>query len=260
MNRQRVLVTGGTSGIGRAVAEAMLKQGARVVVGSLGNDSDRMALKRLQAQGECHQVVGDLSEVGVPKRVVREAAQLLGGLDTLVNNAGTFADVDFLDIDETHFARTFDLNVRGYFFAAQEFARQIRQGEPRTFDASIICMGSTNSLQAEKGGVLYDTSKGAVLMLVRSLAVTLSDFGIRVNGIGPGIIKTPLTSNGHADLPDVVNGLQAQIPVGRIGEAEDVAGAAVFLASKAARYITGQMLYVDGGIVAQQMTWSLPTA
>jgi glucose 1-dehydrogenase len=149
------------------------------------------------------------------------------------------------------FDRTFALNVKGYLFAAQAFARQVAPGRE---NASIICVGSTNSMAAEKNSVVYDTSKGAVLMLVKSLAVTLAERGIRVNGLGPGIVETPLTAAGLA-APGVRKALERQIPLGRVGRPDDIGGAAVFLASPAARYITGQMLFVDGGILANQMSW-----
>lgn len=153
------------------------------------------------------------------------------------------------------FDRAFDLNVKGYLFAAQAFAGQVA---PDQKGASIICVGSTNSLVAEKNSVIYDSTKGAVLMMVRSLAVSLAGRGIRVNGIGPGIVETPLTGPG-LEKPGVRSRLSGQIPLGKIGKPEDIAGAAVFLASPRASYITGQMLYIDGGIVASQMSWEDPT-
>jgi NAD(P)-dependent dehydrogenase (short-subunit alcohol dehydrogenase family) len=207
-------------------------------------------LQRLTALGECHFVCADLSTIDGARAVVRRAGELLGGLDCLVNNAGTCIEAPFDAYNEDDYTRTIDLNVRGYFFASQEFACLVGR---RAFEASIICIGSTNSLQAEIGHVAYDTSKGAVLMMVRSMAVGLAGQGIRVNGIGPGLIKTQLTDYGLRSQPDVAERIRRQIPAGRIGDPDDVGGATVFLASAAARYITGQMLYVDGGIMAQQM-------
>jgi NAD(P)-dependent dehydrogenase (short-subunit alcohol dehydrogenase family) len=200
---------------------------------------------------ECHFVQADLSKVDGVRRLIVEAHSRLGRIDTLVNNAGTFQDVEFADLEEANFDRTFNLNVKGYLFAAQAFAERVADGQT---DASIVCVGSTNSLAAEKNSVVYDASKGAVLMLVRSLAVTLAARGIRVNGIGPGIVETPLTARGLA-APGVRQALEAQIPLGRIARPEDIGEAAVFLASPGARYITGQMLYIDGGILANQMSW-----
>jgi len=249
----RVCVTGSTHGIGYAIARRFAQAGARLVINS--HEADERALSALAALTECHFVQADLSQATEAQRLVESAAERLGGLDTLVCNAGTFADGPFDALDEAAFDRTFDLNVKGYVFSAQAFARVL---EPGQANPSIICIGSTNSRAAEKNSVLYDTSKGAILMMVRSLAVTLAERGIRVNGLGPGIIETPLTRAG-LDAGDTRAVLARQIPLGRVGAAEDIGGAAVFLASPEAGYITGQMLYIDGGVLASQMSWEDPT-
>lgn len=253
MDRPCVCITGSTHGIGRGIAEAFARAGARLVINS--HLPDAAAQRDLSAQTECHFVQADLSTVEGARQFVNEAHARLGRLDTLVNNAGSFRDTDFADLDQKRFDDTFNLNVRGYLFAAQAFAALVQPGQA---NASIVCVGSTNSLAAEKNSVIYDSSKGAVLMLIRSLAVTLAPRGIRVNGIGPGIIDTPLTSAGLA-APGVRDALLAQIPLGKIGQPVDIGGAAVFLASPQASYITGQMLYIDGGILANQMTWEVRT-
>ena len=247
---QCVAITGSTTGIGYAIAEAFAHAGARLVINShLADDSGAAA--RLGKLTECHVVQADLSTVAGAQGFVAAARAKLGRLGTLVNNAGTYLDTNFDDLTEAAFDRTFDLNVKGYLFAAQAFVKAL---SPKQENPSIICTGSTNSLAAEKNSVIYDTSKGAVLMLVRNLAVTLAERGIRVNGIGPGIIETPLSAKGLA-APGVRPALERQIPLGRVGLPDDIGGVAVFLASPAARYITGQMLYVDGGILANQMSW-----
>jgi NAD(P)-dependent dehydrogenase (short-subunit alcohol dehydrogenase family) len=253
MDRACVCITGSTHGIGLAIAEAFAHAGARLVINS--HLPDEGAQARLSAVTECHFVRADLSTVEGAQRFIDEAHDRLGRLDTLVNNAGTFRDGEFGQLDETQFAQTFNLNVRGYLFAAQSFAARVEPDQP---GASIVCVGSTNSLAAEKNSVIYDASKGAVLMLIRSLAVTLAPRGIRVNGIGPGIVDTPLTATGLA-VPGVRKALEAQIPLGRIGSPVDIGAAAVFLASPGASYITGQMLYIDGGVLANQMSWDLRT-
>jgi glucose 1-dehydrogenase len=247
---QCVAITGSTTGIGYAIAEAFAHAGARLVINSHLAD-DGGAAARLGKLTECHFVQADLSTVAGAQGFVTAARIKLGRLDTLVNNAGTYLDTNFDDLTEAAFDRTFNLNVKGYLFAAQAFVKGL---SPKQENPSIICTGSTNSLAAEKNSVIYDTSKGAVLMLVRNLAVTLAERGIRVNGIGPGIIETPLSAKGLA-APGVRPALERQIPLGRVGMPADIGGAAVFLASPAARYITGQMLYVDGGILANQMSW-----
>lgn len=249
MTAPAVAITGSTTGIGYAIAEAFAQAGARLAINS--HIADTAAVARLSDITECHFIEADISTVAGAQGFVAQASEKLGRLDTLVNNAGTYRDIEFDDLTEAIFERTFNLNVKGYLFAAQAFVKQLsaEQSNP-----SIICVGSTNSLAAEKNSVVYDTSKGAVLMLIRSLAVTLASRGIRVNGIGPGIVETPLTKAG-LDTPGVRPALERQIPLGRVGMPADIGGAAVFLASPAARYITGQMLYVDGGILANQMSW-----
>lgn len=214
-------------------------------------ESDGGALRGLAGQGEHHYVRADLSTGQGARDLIAVAQERLGGLDTLICNAGSFFDGPFADLTEDQIDRTFDLNVKGALLCAQAFAAQVTHDQT---NPSIVCTGSTNSRAAEKDSVAYDTSKGAVLMLIRSLAVTLAGRGIRVNGIGPGLIDTPLTAAG-LDTPGVRDKVTAQIPLGRVGRPDDIAGAAVFLASQAAGYITGQMLYVDGGILAQQMSW-----
>ncbi|MDB5539139.1 MAG: short-chain dehydrogenase [Devosia sp.] len=249
MSAPCVAITGSTTGIGYGIAEAFAHAGARLAINS--HVADDGALARLSALTECHFIEADISTVAGAQGFVTAAREKLGRLDTLVNNAGTFRDTAFDDLTEEVFERTFNLNVKGYLFAAQAFVRQLA---PDQDNPCIICVGSTNSLAAEKNSVVYDTSKGAVLMLIRSLAVTLAARGIRVNGLGPGIIETPLTQAGLA-RPGVRPTLERQIPLGRVGLPADIGGAAVFLASPAARYITGQMLYVDGGILANQTSW-----
>lgn len=252
MDRRVVCVSGSTQGIGLAIAEAFARTGARLVINSHVDDAaSHAALETLSALTEVRFVRADLSSAGGARAFVDAAHQCFGRLDTLVNNAGTFRDSAFDDLTEEMFDSTFSLNVKGYLFAAQTFVQRLT---PDQSNASIICVGSTNSEAAEKDSVIYDASKGAVLMLVRSLAVTLAGRGIRVNGIGPGIVETPLTRAG-LDAPQVRGRLQRQIPMGRIANPDDIGGAAVFLASAEARYITGQMLFVDGGILANQMSW-----
>lgn len=253
MEGQCVCVSGSTQGIGFGIALAFAKAGARLVINS--NDQDKQALQSLAKLTECHFVKADLASVGGAKDFISQSFEKLGRLDVLVNNAGTFRDVDFDQISEKEFDDSFNLNVKGYLFAAQAFSEKV---PPSQTGASIICVGSTNSLAAEKNSVIYDSTKGAVLMLVRSLAVTLAARGIRVNGIGPGIIDTPLTKAG-LESAGVRKTLEAQIPLGRVGVPKDVGGAAVFLASAAASYITGQMLFIDGGILANQASWEPTT-
>lgn len=251
---RRVCVTGATHGIGLAIATGFARAGARVVINAHTLDGGG-ACDQLAGLAECHYIQSDLSTAEGARSLISEAEARLGGIDTLICNAGSFFDAPFAELTEDQIDRTFNLNIKGYLLCAQAFAAQVTHAH---INPSIVCTGSTNGRAAEKHSVAYDTSKGAVLMMIRSLAVTLAEQGIRVNGIGPGLIDTPLTNPG-LNRTGVRNKVATQIPLGRIGTPEDVSGAALFLASDAAGYITGQMLYVDGGILAQQMSWDPAT-
>ncbi|ODT70841.1 MAG: short-chain dehydrogenase [Pelagibacterium sp. SCN 63-23] len=252
MDRRVVCVTGSSHGIGFAIARAFAASGARVIINSHRRDEHvEAALTELSRLSETRFIQADLSQSGEAERLIAAATANWGRLDTLVNNAGTFLDAAFGELTEDLFDRTFALNVRAYLFASQAFANTVSAEQKH---ASIICVGSTNSMAAERDSVAYDASKGAVLMLVKSMAVTLANRNIRVNGIGPGLVHTPLTAAGlQSESRRQV--LEKQIPLGRIGQPDDIGGAAVFLASEEARYITGQMLFIDGGILANQMSW-----
>lgn len=254
MDRRTVCVTGSTHGIGLGIAKAFAAQSYRVIINShMRDDRAEQAITELSAITEVHFIETDLSKPGGADQLVDAAYARWGSLDTLVNNAGTFLDAPFGQLTEDIFDRTFALNVRAYLFTSQAFANRVQHGQG---GASIICVGSANSMAAERDSVAYDTSKGAVLMLVKSLAVTLASRGIRVNGLGPGLVRTPLTAAALAS-EELRKSLARQIPLGRIAEPEDIGGAAVFLASDDARYITGQMLFIDGGILANQLSWGV---
>jgi NAD(P)-dependent dehydrogenase (short-subunit alcohol dehydrogenase family) len=249
MKKKCVCISGSTYGIGYGIAEAFAHTGARLVINSRSEGNE--ALKKLTNITECHFVKADLSTVEGARNLIEKSYDILGHLDTLVNNAGTFVDSGFENINEETFNQTFDLNVKGYMFASQAFVKKIPQEQ---LGANIICIGSSNSKAAEDNSVMYDTSKGAILMMIRSMAISLAKKNIRVNGIGPGLIETPLNTAGisKGNNRELIT---SQIPLGRIGNPNDIGGAAVFLSSPEAKYITGQMLYVDGGILANQMNW-----
>ena len=162
MKDQCVCITGSTHGIGFGIAEAFAKKGAKIVINS--HEKDNGALDKLKNLTECYFVQSDLSTIDGNKKLIQEAKVKLGKIDTLINNAGTFQDTDFENINEEKFDKTFNLNVRGYMFTSQEFVKQISNDQN---NSSIICIGSSNSLAAEKNSVMYDTSKGAVLMMVK---------------------------------------------------------------------------------------------
>ena len=193
----------------------------------------------------------DLCAPDAPETLVGRAIAAEPGLDTLVSNAGSFFDVPFLEMTAEQWDKTMNLNLRTMFFTAQAFARHLVR-EKR--GGSIVIMSSTNGFQAESDSVAYDTSKGGLVMLTRSLAVSLAPHGIRVNGIAPGLVKTPLTSVWmESRAADLLKHYEKKILLGRVGKAADCAGAVTFLCSPAASYITGEIIVIDGGLTVTQI-------
>ncbi|MBL9116606.1 MAG: SDR family oxidoreductase [Verrucomicrobiaceae bacterium] len=230
------LVTGSSQGIGLAIATQLAECGAAVVHHGLQAESELP--KYLHA---------DLLQPDSAEALVTAAFELEPELDILVCNAGSFFDKPFLEMTSVEWERTMALNLRAPFFLAQAFAKRRRGG-------SIVIVASTNGFQAETDSVAYDTSKGGLVMMVRSLAASLADRGIRVNGIAPGLIRTPLTSVWMEPRKnDLLRHYENKILLGRVGEPSDCAGAVAFLCSAAASYITGEIITIDGGLTTVQI-------
>lgn len=249
LTNQTAIVTGGASGIGRAIGLAFADAGASVVIADIhreprtGGTPTHTRIQNETAQ-TARFVECDVTDRADLDTAVDTAASL-GGLDIMINNAGIFRDEEFLDVSETAFEQMMDINVKGVFFGAQVAAAQMVQNAGG-------CILNLSSIAGIRGGddyVTYCTSKGAVRVMTYALADKLSPDGIRVNAIHPGIIETTMTTDDvpliqHEDgkrQPD-------EIPSRRFGQPEDVAEAAVFLASPQAEYITGESLLVDGGL------------
>ena len=238
------LVTGSSQGIGHAIALGLLEAGAAVVFHGLG---DRPAT--LPAGSAF--LTGDLLAPETPAALVAAAFREQPGLDLLVCNAGSFFDVPFLAMGAEQWERTMNLNVRATYFVAQAFAREL-VGRQR--GGAILIVSSTNGFQSEDNSTAYDTSKGALVMMTRSLAHSLAPHRIRVNGIAPGLIHTPLTDKWLTGRdPAALRHYEKKILLGRVGKPADCAGAATFLLSPAAAYITGQVIVVDGGLTVGQI-------
>lgn len=241
------LVTGGAQGIGLAVAERLAQEGADIALHvRKADDRSRAAQQRIAATGRrCEVFTGDLTDVPRMQAVVAEAAQALGHLDILVNNAGIELKADFLDTTEDDYDRVMDVNLKGAFFTAQAFARALR-GSGRL--GRIIHMSSVHEELPFPHFTSYCASKGGMRMLMRNMAIELAPLGITVNNVAPGAIRTPINDD-LLNNPAQLKALTAQIPLGRMGEPPDVAGAVAFLASPDAHYITGTTLVVDGGLL-----------
>lgn len=238
------LVTGSSQGIGHAVGMGLREAGARVVFHGL---QERPAeIPDGSAYVQC-----DLMGDGAAESLVTQAFAAEPSLDMLVCNAGSFFDTPFLEMSRERWENTMALNVTASFFLAQAFSRRLVEAKR---GGSIVITSSTNGFQAEADSVAYDTSKGALVMLTKSLAVSLAPHGIRVNGIAPGLIRTPLTGTWmEPRAADLLKHYEKKILLGQVGTPRDCAGAVVFLCSEAARYITGEILVVDGGLTVSQI-------
>jgi len=237
------LVTGSTKGIGRAIAVGLRDAGADVIFHGSKRADDLPA--------GCRFLAADLLEPAAPGALIAASFRDLPGLDLLVCNAGSFFDVPFLDMGTDRWERTMNLNVRATYFLVQAFAREL---VARQRGGAVVIVSSTNGFQSEDNSTAYDTSKGALVMMTRSLAQSLAPHRIRVNGLAPGLIHTPLTDGWlGGKKPETRRHYEKKILLGRIGEPVDCAGTAVFLLSPASAYITGQVLVVDGGLTVGQI-------
>ena len=247
---KKALVTGSSRGIGLAVAEAYVRNGARVVLSSERPPAECPEVARLVRDGHATYAVSDLTRPGEPERLVAAAWDALGGLDVLVNNVGTFREPAFLDLVRLDFDSVFGLNVWAGLAATQEF---VRRGRAAGTGGRIIFTTSLNGSRSEPAHTLYDASKGAVNALTRQLAIELAPFGFTTVAVAPGLVETPLTDMGLRSDPAARRAVEEQIPVRRIATVDDLAMWYVFLASDAASYATGTIVTVDGGLDAQQM-------
>lgn len=249
------IVTGAAAGIGLACAQRLAAEGAKVVLSDVAVEKGEQAAEAIQETGAdaifiaCD--VGDKSQVDA---LIAGAVAAFGRLDCLVANAGIVHACDFLDLEEEDFDRVLRVNLKGVFLAGQAAARQmVAQGGGGT----IINMSSVNAVMAIPAIASYVVAKGGVNQLTKTMSISLADKGIRVNGIGPGSIMTDVLK-AVADNKEAMSKIMARTPMGRVGEPEEVAKVAVFLASDDSSYITGQTIYPDGGRLALNYTMPVP--
>ena len=238
------IVTGAANGIGRAIAERFGAEGAHVVVNDVGlAGAEAVAQAITAAGGSALAVAADVSDAAQVEALFEATLARFDTLDVLVNNAGlTNTERHFLDADESWWNRIIAVNLSGAFLCGQRAAQiMARKGA-----GVIINMSSGGATRAHRGNAAYDAAKGGIEALTRAMALDLGPYGVRVNGLVPGSIDS---KGMDADLKRARG---ETIPLGRVGEIEELAGPAVFLASDDARYITGHMLVVDGGLLSQQ--------
>ncbi len=253
LRNQKAIVTGGSSGIGEACALALGAAGAAVAVNYLSDEAEgeRVAERIRAAGGEAIALRGDVSREEDVAALFAGAIEKFGTLDILINNAGLQRDAAFHEMTAKEWNTVLSVNLTGQFFCARAAVREfLRRGVVADVSAAagkIICMSSVHEVIPWAGHVNYAVSKGGIMQLMKSMAQELAPKKIRVNSIAPGAIKTAINREAW-ETPEAEAELLKLIPYGRVGVGEDVAKAAVWLASDASDYVTGTTLFVDGGM------------
>jgi glucose 1-dehydrogenase len=249
-----VIVTGGSTGIGLETARRFGKAGDRIVIMARSKDAlDRAIGELAESDVEAIAVAGSVSEVADVRRTVERAVEAFGSVDVVVNNAGTGIEAPILEMEEGAWDTVQSTNLKGAFLMTREAAPQMMS---EGGGGVLLFTSSINAVMPVPPAVAYSTTKAALDILVRGLAVELGPHGIRACGVSPGYIETPSLSKVHGDPSDPavlerwVAQRAARVPLGRLGGPEEIAAAFFFLASADAAYITGTTLTVDGGRVA----------
>jgi NAD(P)-dependent dehydrogenase (short-subunit alcohol dehydrogenase family) len=241
---QVVVVTGAAQGIGAACAQRLSQDGAAVALWDMDDARGQALAQSLAAQGR--RAVYVHCNVAVKAEVDAAVAQTLkafGRISGLVNNAGIFKAADFLDITEADWDAVIDVNLKGSFLVGQAVAREM----VKTGGGNIVNMSSVNGVMAIPSIASYNASKGAINQLTRVMALALADRGIRVNAVAPGTIATELARNAVLGSDEAKSRIMSRTPLKRLGEPEEIADVTAFLLSSASSYMTGEIVFVDGG-------------
>jgi glucose 1-dehydrogenase len=243
------LVTGGSQGIGKDIAITFAREGAHLII-DYRSERDLAMAGEVKAEIEkigrrCAIVQADLSSLSEIDQLITTAVKDMGRIDILVNNAGLEKRASFWDITEADFDLVFNVDLKGLFFTTQAF---VREAMKQKYAAKIINISSVHEELPFPHFTAYCVSKGGVKMMTRNLAIELAPYSITINSIAPGAIETPINKGLLSDKTKLAS-LLGNIPLGRLGQPQDVSGVAVFLGSSDADYMTGTTVFVDGGLL-----------
>lgn len=250
---QKALVTGASSGIGRAIAQSLSEAGADVIVNyAAGVEKAAELVQQIRDKGgRALAIKADVSDEAQVQAMFKQAIAEFGTIDILINNAGLQQDAPFHELSLAQWNRVIGVNLTGQFLCAREavreFMRRSVQPEVSCAAGKIICVSSVHEVIPWAGHVNYAASKGGVMLMMKSIAQEVAPLRIRVNSICPGAIRTPINMEAW-DTPEHYNALMKLIPYKRIGEVEDIGRAAVWLASDYSDYVHGTSLFIDGGM------------
>lgn len=247
LEQKVAVITGSDSGIGRAIAIEFAREGASVVINyAHAQDKAEEVHQTITSNGGKAIVIqADVSQYQQASHLIQQAVEQFGRLDILVNNAGMEIHSPFLDVTEQQYDRVLSIDLKGPFFCAQLAAREMVE---RKITGRIINISSVHEDLPMPQNVPYCCAKGGLRMLMRTICLELAPYGITVNNIGPGAVDTPIDADVKAD-PKKWQALLDEIPLHRVGQPEEIAKLAVYLASDASSYVTGSTFFIDGGLM-----------
>lgn len=254
LNDQVVIVTGASQGIGAACAERLSQDGAAIALWDVDDARGQALAASLTSQGRrAHYLHCNVAIKAEVDAAITETLKAFGRITGLVNNAGIFKAADFLDITEADWDAVIDVNLKGAFLVGQAAAREM----VKTGGGAIVNMSSVNGVMAIPSIASYNVSKGGINQLTRVMALSLADKGVRVNAVAPGTIATELARNAVLGSEEAKQRIMSRTPMKRLGEPAEIAEVTAFLLSSASSYMTGEIVFVDGGRMT--LNYTVPT-